>query len=105
MFAWGALPSILGLAVILSIAAGWRMLADGAGAPPRSLAVLDNYVIAACGLWSIVVTMLMLSRVERFGFWRTVVAYAAGALLLAPVMTLHHQDVPVSPVHHVWPGP
>jgi signal peptidase I len=88
VFAWGALPSILGIAVILSIAAGWRILADGAGAEPRSLAILGDYVIGACGLWSMVLTMLMLSRVERFGFWRAIAAYAAGALLLSTILAL-----------------
>jgi len=28
------------------------------------------------GLWSFVAVLLMLSRVERFGFWRTIAAYA-----------------------------
>ncbi len=38
--------------------------------------------------WSLVVTLLMLSRVERFGFWRTILAYAAGTLLLAAWLAL-----------------
>ena len=88
VFAWGGLPSILGAALILTITAGWRMFADGAGAERQPLATLDDYVIAACGLWSLVVTMLMLSRVERFGFWRTIVAYAASALLLSSLLAL-----------------
>ena len=37
VFAWGILPSILGLAVVLSIAAGWRIFAGGVSAEPRSL--------------------------------------------------------------------
>jgi signal peptidase I len=86
VFAWGALPSILGLAVVLSIAAGWRLLASGA--EPRSLSILGDYASGICGLWSIVVTMLMLSRVERFGFWRTIAAYVAGALLLSSLLAL-----------------
>lgn len=88
VLAWGALPYILGVSVILSIAAVWRMLADGAGADPRSLETWGDWVIIACGLWSIVLTMLMLSRAERFGFWRTVVAYVTGSVLLSPLLAL-----------------
>jgi signal peptidase I len=98
-FAWGALPSILGLAAILSIAAGWRLLADGAGAGPRSLSIVGDYVIGACGLWSTVLTMLMLSRVERFGFWRTIAAYAAGALLLSAFLALIVRTFLFHPFH------
>jgi signal peptidase I len=87
-FAWGTLPSILGLAVIVSIAAGWQILADGADAEPRSLAILGDYVAGAFGLWSMVLTVLLLSRVERFGLWRAVAAYAAGALLLSAILAL-----------------
>ncbi len=88
VFAWGALPSVLGLAVLLSIAAGWRILADGAGAEPRSLAILGDYVSGAFGLWSMILTVLMLSGVERFGLWRAIAAYAAGALLLSMILAL-----------------
>jgi len=36
----------------------------------------------------VVVTLLMLSRVERFGFWRTIVAYLVGSLALAAGLAL-----------------
>ena len=88
VFAWGALPNILGLAIVLSIAAGWRILAGGVSAEPRPLAILGDYASGACGLWAIVLTMLMLSRVERFGFWRTIAAYAAGAVLPSAALAL-----------------
>jgi signal peptidase I len=88
VLAWGALPYILAVAVIVPIVAGWRMLADGAGAEPRSLETLGDWVIIACQLWSIVLTMLMLARAERFGFWRTIVAYGAGPVLLWPLLAL-----------------
>src|SRR5262249_18417522 len=34
------------------------------------------------GLWSLVATLLMLSRVQNFGFWRTLASGAVGYLLL-----------------------
>jgi signal peptidase I len=86
VFAWGMLPSILGLAVILLIAAGWRMVAPGA--EPRVLSSLFDLVNGVCGLWELVVTLMMLSRVERFGFWRTIVTYIVGTLVLAAWLAL-----------------
>jgi signal peptidase I len=86
VFAWGMLPSILGLAVILSMAAGWRIVAPGAES--RLLSSLFDLVNGVCGLWGVVVTLLMLSRVERFGFWRTIVAYLVGTLALAAGVAL-----------------
>jgi len=86
VFAWGMLPSILGLAVVLSVAAGWRIVAPGV--EPRLLSSLFNLVYGVCGLWALVVTLLMLSRVERFGFWRTIVTYFVGTLALAAGLAL-----------------
>ena len=98
VFAWGSLPGILGLAVVLSIAAGWR-IAGSAGAEPRSLAILADYVSGACALWTIIVTLLMLSRVERFGFWRTIAAYTAGALLPSMALALIVRTFLFQPFH------
>jgi signal peptidase I len=96
VFAWGMLPSILGLAVILSMAAGWRIIAPGS--EPRLLSSLFDLVNGVCGLWGVVVTLLMLSRVERFGFWRTIVAYLVGSLALAAGLALMVRTFPVSAV-------
>ena len=86
VFAWGSLPSILGLAVVLSIAAGWRIFAPGA--EPRILSSSFDLVNGICGLWGLIVTLLMLARVERFGFWRTIVTYFVGTLVLAVWLAL-----------------
>jgi len=58
VFAWGMLPSILGLSVVLSIAAGWRIVAPGA--EPGLLSSVFDLVNCVCGLWGLVVTLLML---------------------------------------------
>ena len=86
VFAWGMLPNILALAIVLSIAAGWSIFA--AGAEPGLLAQIFNLVYGVCGLWALVVTLLMLGRVERFGLWRTILAYAVGTLGLAAGLAL-----------------
>lgn len=84
--AWGGLPNILGLVVILGSAAAWRVLATGA--EPRWLSSLFDLVSGLCGLWALGMTLLMLSRVERFGFWRTITAYAVGTLAVAAFLAL-----------------
>jgi signal peptidase I len=76
VFAWGLMPIILGFAVVLTIALGWRLLLGGA--EPPGLSTLFDCVNGVCGIWTLVVTLMMLSRVERFGFWRTIAVYAIG---------------------------
>jgi signal peptidase I len=83
VFAWGLLPIILGLLIVLAIVAG--QLASGANAASPLLNPWLRIVNGIFGLWSVVITLLMLSRVERFGFWRTMVSYCSAALLL-PVL-------------------
>jgi signal peptidase I len=80
------LPSIVGLAVVLLVAAGWRIIAPGTD--PRLLSSLFDVANGVCGLWGLVVTLMMLARVERFGFWRTIVTYTVGTLVLAAGLAL-----------------
>jgi signal peptidase I len=86
VFAWGLMPIILGFAVALTIAFGWRLLAGGA--EPLWLSTFFDVVNGVCGLWALVVTLMMLSRVERFGFWRTIAVYAISWLISAGLVPL-----------------
>jgi signal peptidase I len=45
-------------------------------------------VMAITGLWSWIATLLMLARVQGFGFWRTIANYGVGALLIAALIAL-----------------
>ncbi|HZR90176.1 MAG TPA: signal peptidase I [Bradyrhizobium sp.] len=75
VIAWSAVPSILGFVVVLiaGAVAGDRL-------PQHNiLAVL----VGAFGLWSTVVFMLMLARVQHFGFWRTIATYVLNAVLVS----------------------
>jgi signal peptidase I len=66
--AWSAVPSILGFFIVLLI----RAAVSGESAAIRGgLALL----VIGFGLWSFVVFLLMLARVQHFGFWRTIAAY------------------------------
>ncbi len=75
-FAWSALPTIIGFALILIIDA-----VTGRGSTLDSVPLL----VAGSSLWSVVIFLLMLGRVERFGFWRTVLTYLFNLVLLLGV--------------------
>ena len=92
VFAWGVLPIILGQLVILAIVAG--LLASAAS---PSLTAWLQIVNGIFGLWSVVITLLMLSRVERFGFWRTMVSYWCSALLLGVLLALFIRTILFQP--------
>ena len=66
VFAWSALPTILGFVIILVIAT-----TAGRGGALDSVPLL----VAAASIWSFVVFLLMLGRVQNFGFWRTTLTY------------------------------
>jgi signal peptidase I len=86
LFAWSAVPSILGLVVVL--AAGIASSFSGNLSAPGWLSILLQAVVILCSLWSIVVLLLMLSRVEGFGFWRTIFTYVLSVLLILLFTTL-----------------
>jgi signal peptidase I len=71
-FAWSALPTIVGFALILIIE-----VATGRGSTLDSVPLL----VAASSFWSFVIFLLMVGRVERFGFLRTVLAYLFNLVL------------------------
>ena len=65
-FAWSSVPTILGFIVIVAIGA-----ANGRGTALDLVPLL----VAASSLWSLIVFLLMLGRIEHFGFWRTILTY------------------------------
>lgn len=79
-FAWGMLPVIAGAVLAVAAAIGLRALGTG----PASSGVL-SLITGLGSLWSLVMTVLMLSRLERFGIFRSLVTYGIAALF-APAM-------------------
>ncbi len=76
--AWSTMPAILGGLVTLIL----LLVVKTAGGN----AIVENglpWLAIAFGLWTAIVFMLMLGRVERFGFLRTVFAYLLNSILLA----------------------
>jgi signal peptidase I len=79
--AWSTVPAILGFVVALAIS----FLLEASGRAD----VWGGRVLVAFGfeLWSIVVFLLMLARVQHFGFWRTIAVYVLN-LIAALVLAL-----------------
>ena len=82
--AWSQLPAIAGtiatVALIGAASAAGNSIASG-------LLYAGSAVIAVVsGFWSVVITVLMISRVEQFGFWRTITVYIVGALAALPLL-------------------
>jgi len=87
VIAWSTVPMILGALVALVILA---LEAAGSDSPVID-EVLDEVLPLLgvfFGLWAAIVFMLMLARVERFGFWRTIFVYLLNSVLLAFVIAL-----------------
>jgi signal peptidase I len=78
--AWGQLPIIAGV-IAMAVLVG---AAEAIAANPvvsRLLLAAASSVAAAGVVWLLVVQLLMISRVEQFGFWRTITVYVLGGIV------------------------
>ena len=82
--AWGQFPAIAGLAVAAVILGAFHVFAGNSATSPALYLGLD-LIVAATAVWSFIVTLLMVSRVEQFGFWRTITVYIVGAIVALPL--------------------
>jgi signal peptidase I len=78
VLAWSMVPGIFGFIVVLAILVALRFSGVSVS---NGLSLALQGVITLCGLWSLVILLLMLSRVLGFGFWRTIAAYVLGLIL------------------------
>jgi len=82
-FAWGQLPLVVGTIVAFAI------LGAGHLAGNELVLVLSTVafglVLGIGGAWSFISTLLMIARVEKFGFWRAIVAYVVGVAVPVPL--------------------
>ena len=84
VLAWSAVPAILGLVIALSLNAAAKVFGGAGVIPPAVPSLLSLAVVVLSEFGPLVVVLLMLSRVQRFGFWRTITAYAG--ILILPVL-------------------
>jgi signal peptidase I len=75
VFAWSMLPVIVSSAVVLGIRAAME--------PGEIVSGATIALILIFTVWSFAIFLLMLGRVERFGFWRTIFTYLIAAVFLA----------------------
>ncbi|HLG84856.1 MAG TPA: signal peptidase I [Bradyrhizobium sp.] len=80
VIAWSAVPSIVGFVVVL--------LAGRIVGSQMSIHGILPVLVGAFGLWSAVVFMLMLARVQHFGFWRTIATYVLNTVLVSFLLAL-----------------
>jgi signal peptidase I len=75
VLAWSAVPNIIGFvaALAMTIAFAAYGVADTAG--------VRLLIVGIFGLWSFVIFLLMLGRVQHFGFWRTIALYVLNLVL------------------------
>jgi signal peptidase I len=86
--AWGQLPIIAGAIAMVVLVGAANAVAANPVAYGLLLAAASS-VFAAGVVWLLVVQLLMISRVEQFGFLRTITVYVLGGivgLLLIPVV-------------------
>lgn len=76
----GALPSILGLVVVLAVVIALSF--SGSLSAPGWVSLLLRAIATLCSFWSLVILLSMLSRVEGFGVWRTIFTYILSLLVL-----------------------
>src|SRR5215472_3379508 len=72
--AWSGVPVIAGFILVLAIGA------TVSGATAR---LILSLIVMVFGLWSLVIFLLMLGRLQHFGFWRTIACYVLN--FLAPL--------------------
>jgi signal peptidase I len=80
---WGILISLLSVTAI-----GFASRAGASDQVTGLLELVSQIVVVATSLWSSVATLLMLGRVQGFGFWRAIINYAVGAVLVGLLVVL-----------------
>jgi len=87
VYAWSQLPIVLGLIIVLAVLSGLHVFAaDGIASPARSPVL--QIVQGIFGLWTLVAALLMLARVEGFGFGRALVTHLIGSLSAPALLAL-----------------
>lgn len=85
--AWSQLPAIVGsiaAAIVFGVANNFL----GGTAASRPLSAALNLILVATALWSLLVLLLMIARVEQFGFLRAITAYTVAVIVLPVTLAL-----------------
>ncbi len=88
--AWGMAPSATAGALCATILAGLPASVgrDASRLFSGPVGTALTAILSIAALWTLIVTILTLKRVQGFGFWRAVASYAIGSLLILFVTLL-----------------
>lgn len=80
--AWGSVPLCASLAISLVMITGVRLVDGAAAGPASALVVVAQSVIdVAVAIWTSIALLIMIKRVQAFGWWRALFNLAAGSVL------------------------
>jgi signal peptidase I len=96
--AWSMVPIVLGLAICLAAISGLKLV-GAVDSSHRAFDAVDvglTAITAMLGLWTVVITVLTIRRIQRFGAWRAIanvaIGWILGGIALAlPIRTLLFQ--------------
>jgi len=83
--AWGGAPFAIGVPICLVVFVALAL--SGLAKEPVPTIALHAAVVVL-GLWALVLALWMYGRVQRFGFWRTVVSFVLASFVLMPIIPL-----------------
>lgn len=94
VLAWGLAPCIIAIGLTITLYAGGQALAE---APKSLLTLVSGLLLGAGGLWTAVITLLMLSRIQALAWWRVLVVYLGGAVLIPLLVAMAIRTVVFQP--------
>jgi signal peptidase I len=81
--AWGSFPNVASLVICLAVLIWLKFFGGTVSAvKPETLVITMQAIATVLSFWSLILFLLMIARVQRFGFWRTIGSSAIGFLLL-----------------------
>jgi signal peptidase I len=81
--AWSMVPFVLGLAICLAAIVGLKLVGAVDSSQPafRAVDVGLTAITTVLGLWTVVITVATVRRIQRFGLWRAITNIALGYIL------------------------
>ena len=90
VFAWGMAPLGVALVIYLAVIAGLKLFPSGNTSDSASTAVVPGLGIVAAliAVWTFGMWVIMLKRVQTFGWWRAIFNLAIGSFFAPLLVTL-----------------
>jgi signal peptidase I len=97
--AWSTVPAIFGLAICLAAIVGLKLVGAVDSTQPtfRAIDFGLTAIATVLALWAIVITVVTVKRVQRFGVWRAIANVALGWILGGIALALPIRTLVVQP--------